>query len=60
MWTSLAGVIVLAATVLSHDHDHDQEIIEGPHQKLWYNVLPGDGGTQVSQLRTFMVLFTYT
>lgn len=41
----VAGFIV---AVLAHgDHDHDQEPVEGPHNGLWYNTLPGDGGTQV-------------
>ena len=31
---------------LAHS-SHDQEPIEGPHKSLWYNTLPGDGGTQV-------------
>lgn len=26
---------------------HDQKTLAGPHQSLWYNKLPGDGGTQV-------------
>ena len=28
----------------------EQEPIAGPHKSLWYNTLPGDGGTQVWQL----------
>lgn len=45
--------IVLLATsflrfVAAHDGDHeDQTPIAGPHKGLWYNSLPGDGGTQV-------------
>ena len=39
----------LAAVVTAHgDHDHEQDPIAGPHKSLWYNALPGDGGTQVS------------
>ena len=37
------GLVALAAC---HDHE-EQEVLEGPHQSLWYNNLPGDGGTQV-------------
>jgi agmatinase len=38
----------LASVALAHgDHSHDQEPMSGPHQGLWYNTLPGDGGTQV-------------
>lgn len=37
----------LAAYATGHgDHD-SQKSISGPHQSLWYNRLPGDGGTQV-------------
>ena len=38
--------IAFAATVAAHG-DHTQEPIAGPHKSLWYNTLPGDGGTQV-------------
>ena len=39
----------LAILVRAHgDNDHeDQVLIAGPHESLWYNALPGDGGTQV-------------
>ncbi len=41
------AAVCLAASVLAHD-DHDaQKSMEGPHNSLWYNNLPGDGGTQV-------------
>ncbi|KAH8627250.1 Arginase/deacetylase [Alternaria alternata] len=43
-----AIVASFAATVAAHgDHGHDQEPLAGPHEGLWYNTLPGDGGTQV-------------
>lgn len=43
-----AAVLSFAAAVVAHgDHDHDQEPLAGPHEGLWYNTLPGDGGTQV-------------
>jgi agmatinase len=42
------AILSFVAAVAAHgDHDHDQEPIEGPLQDLWYNTLPGDGGTQV-------------
>jgi agmatinase len=47
MLKAFAAIAAFAAVARGHDHDHDQEPISGPHQKLWYNVLPGDGGTQV-------------
>lgn len=43
----------LAAAVAAHGN-HQQQPIEGPHQSLWYNTLPGDGGTQVSLLRPLL------
>ena len=49
MFKLLTAAAALAITVSAHgDHAHDQEPIEGPHNGLWYNALPGDGGTQVS------------
>ena len=35
-----------ASVALAHG-SHDQKILSGPHKSLWYNNLPGDGGTQV-------------
>lgn len=41
------SLLAAAALVAAHgDHEH-QTPIEGPHKSLWYNTLPGDGGTQV-------------
>ena len=31
-------------------HAHDQEPLAGPHKSLWYNTLPGDGGTQADSV----------
>lgn len=49
MLTSLFTVATLTAAVLAHA-DHDQTPIAGPHKSLWYNALPGDGGTQVGDV----------
>lgn len=38
--------VAFAAAAAAHG-DHIQEPIAGPHKSLWYNTLPGDGGTQV-------------
>jgi hypothetical protein len=48
MWTQALTVVAgLAAGAAAHaGHNHEQEPI-GPHKSLWYNTLPGDGGTQV-------------
>ncbi|KAH7328760.1 arginase family-domain-containing protein [Stachybotrys elegans] len=37
------------AGVVAHG-DHAQEPMEGPHKSLWYNTLPGDGGTQADSV----------
>lgn len=46
MYRLLALAAAFAAGVAAHE-EHEQEIISGPHQGLWFNALPGDGGTQV-------------
>lgn len=54
MLQNIASLLCLAAVVLAHDDPHDQTPIQGPHQGLWYTTfdnIPGDGGTQASQLR---------
>ena len=47
MLSSLAVVAAVLASAVGHG-DHEQTPIAGPHKSLWYNALPGDGGTQVS------------
>ncbi|KAM0405716.1 hypothetical protein ACHAQC_000804 [Fusarium culmorum] len=39
----------IASVAIAHG-SHDQEPMEGPHQSLWYNTLPGDGGTQADSV----------
>ena len=46
MLKPILSLAVLAASVAAHG-DHEQKPIAGPHKSLWYNALPGDGGTQV-------------
>lgn len=48
----LTAAAALVGATYAHGHHDDQTPIEGPHQGLWYNTLPGDGGTQVC-LRLF-------
>jgi hypothetical protein len=49
MLSKTLAVAFLVNSVLAHgDHEH-QIPIQGPHKSLWYNTLPGDGGTQVGQ-----------
>jgi len=46
-----SALLSFAAAVAAHgDHDHDQEPLAGPHEGLWYNTLPGDGGTQADSI----------
>jgi hypothetical protein len=46
-----------AAVATAHgDHGKTQKIL-GPHQSLWYNTLPGDGGTQVSPSLRFLGVY---
>lgn len=52
----LFNLLLLASgclQVTAHEGDHeDQTPIAGPHKGLWYNSLPGDGGTQVRKIST--------
>ncbi|KAF9739075.1 hypothetical protein PMIN06_005322 [Paraphaeosphaeria minitans] len=47
-WTSI--YVALVATVAAHGVHEDQSPILGPHQSLWYNTLPGDGGRQADSV----------
>lgn len=59
--TSLA--LFGAAVVTAHSSHGPQSPISGPHQSLWYNTIPGDGGTQVRHGREHetghLVLITF-
>ncbi|KAK4507139.1 hypothetical protein PRZ48_000873 [Zasmidium cellare] len=51
MLKQFGTLAALAAIVQAHgDHAHDQEPLAGPHKSLWYNTLPGDGGTQANSV----------
>ena len=52
MYSKALLALGLAAVATAHS-DHDQTPLSGPHDGLWYNTLPGDGGTQVSILLLF-------
>ncbi|KAI0472868.1 Arginase/deacetylase [Xylariaceae sp. FL0804] len=39
-----------AAVVAAHGSHGDQKTLAGPHQSLWYNNLPGDGGKQADSV----------
>lgn len=47
MYLSLLTIGLAASAVNAHGV-HEQKSMAGPLQSLWYNRLPGDGGTQVS------------
>ncbi|CAP94104.1 Pc16g14340 [Penicillium rubens Wisconsin 54-1255] len=49
MIASIAGFFALSALATAHG-DHGQSQLAGPHQGLWYNTLPGDGGTQADSV----------
>ncbi|KAI0164348.1 agmatinase 1 [Hypoxylon sp. FL1284] len=36
---------------------HEQKTLSGPHQSLWYNVLPGDGGKQADSVFSGITTF---
>ena len=48
MIKTIAATIALVGLSTAHGDHSQSPIVAGPHQGLWYNTLPGDGGTQVS------------
>ena len=55
MFKLASSVIALAAAAAAHGNHDNQEPISGPHKSLWYNTLPGDGGTQVRRSLTVIL-----
>lgn len=50
-------VSLLALSAVASAHGKHQTPMSGPRQKLWYNTLPGDGGTQVcAKLRPILCI----
>lgn len=44
----ITALVALAVLAVGRAHEsHVQSPLQGPHDGLWYNALPGDGGTQV-------------
>ncbi|MCJ1309853.1 hypothetical protein MMC25_003514 [Agyrium rufum] len=41
---------VLATGASAHESPNSQKPVAGPHQNLWYNTIPGDGGTQADSV----------
>lgn len=44
------------AAIASAHAGHEQASLSGPHESLWFNNLPGDGGTQVRSSLSFMIV----
>jgi hypothetical protein len=49
MISSTLSLLAISAIASAHS-DHRQQAIAGPHQNLWYNTIPGDGGTQADSV----------
>ncbi|RDW63120.1 agmatinase [Aspergillus mulundensis] len=45
-----ASLLALSLSAVASAHDNHQTPLTGPLQKLWYNTLPGDGGTQADSV----------
>ncbi|KFY77272.1 hypothetical protein V501_01597 [Pseudogymnoascus sp. VKM F-4519 (FW-2642)] len=53
-----AALLALGWIAIATAHSgHDQKVIEGPHQSLWYTRLPGDGGTQADSVFSGITTF---
>jgi agmatinase len=50
MISQLCLALGLAAVASAHGDHSAQKNMEGPHKSLWYNRLPGDGGTQADSV----------
>ncbi|KAL2258616.1 hypothetical protein VTK26DRAFT_8016 [Humicola hyalothermophila] len=55
--STLLFVAGLAATAAAHAGHQSQKVISGPHQSIWYNKLPGDGGTQADSVFSGITTF---
>ena len=49
------ALVALVATA----HEHSQKLFSGPHDGLWFNALPGDGGTQVRDVGSSLETATH-
>lgn len=49
MFKFFAASSALVAAANAHGN-HQETLKEGPHKSLWYNTLPGDGGTQADSV----------
>ncbi|KAJ8123283.1 hypothetical protein O1611_g9631 [Lasiodiplodia mahajangana] len=46
----ILAVLGIVTSVTGHDTSNKQTVLSGPHKSLWYNTLPGDGGTQADSV----------
>ena len=56
MLSTVVSLLALSSVAICHD-DHSQTPVSGPHKSLWYNTIPGDGGTQVGPLTAITIDF---
>ncbi|KAI0891418.1 Arginase/deacetylase [Annulohypoxylon nitens] len=56
MLTTLFALGYVAYATAHGTHDN-QKTLSGPHQALWYNTLPGDGGTQADSVFSGITTF---
>ncbi|KAI9166401.1 agmatinase 1 [Paramyrothecium foliicola] len=49
--------LALAALAAAHGNHGKQKEMSGPHESLWYNTLPGDGGTQADSVFSGITTF---
>ncbi|KAI0098895.1 arginase family-domain-containing protein [Nemania sp. FL0031] len=47
---TILAVLGVVTSVAGHDVSNKQTVLSGPHKSLWYNTLPGDGGTQADSV----------
>ena len=59
MRTSIFLLASALSLAFAHDYDAPQVRLasQGPHQMLWYNRLPGDGGTQADSVFSGITTF---
>jgi agmatinase len=56
MISLVLSLVSFAAVVAAHGN-HAQQPVSGPHRGLWYNTIPGDGGTQADAVYSGITTF---
>lgn len=54
---TLLSWALLASSVTAHGNHEQTTLSSGPHQSLWFNNLPGDGGTQADSVFSGITTF---